>query len=505
MTDNLLAQAGHWIAQGRISDADQLITNARRADPNSSRLAFAQGVIARELGQLAKAITLLREALALDPTQPAPYLPFAQCLAPANRIGILTRWCQLAPHDGEVWMRLAHSYRELGLFPLAVTSAENAIAIRPLWADGWIALATAAHGAGDLEMAARTMAIALALAPESYGGWINAALLIFEHLGPAPALRLAEHAQRLAPANGDPGWIMGMYLLAQGQFRDGWSWFERRLLRPGIIRPDIAARPQWRGEDFAGKTLLFWSEQGQGDSLQFIRFYDAIKARGGRVIVEVQPALKRLFERQGRFDKVIARGEPTGDFDLHLPMMSAAGLFEADEKNLPPAPYLRLPQTGGISLDPPVPQGEMKIGLVYAGNPGNATIDRVRSLDPALFAPLTAISGIRFFSLQVGRKMPLPDGVIDLGDQLADFAITADVLGQLDIVISVDTSVAHLAGALGIACWLLLPAASDWRWLRDRDDSPWYPSIRLFRQTTLGDWSEPLARIMSALDIHLNV
>jgi tetratricopeptide (TPR) repeat protein len=501
LSDGLLAQAGQLLAQGHAALAAKLIADARITNSQSARLAFAEGVIARERGDLVLAITCLREAMALDPTAADPYLPFAQSLAAPGRINLLTRWGRLSPHDPQPLIRLSHSWREMGKSALAISAAQEAILRQPQAADGHMALGVAQHATGDLAQACDSLCAALALAPDHFSATINLALALFEFRGPKTALYAVERALALNPNSGDAAWTKGMYLLALGDFEPGWRWYEGRLNRPGIMRSEIANRPIWRGEDFAGQTLLLWAEQGQGDSLQFIRFYDQIKARGGRVIVEVQPSLKALFEGQQRFDRVIARGEATGAFDLHLPMMSAAHIFKVQPETLAQSPYLRITYSSGIDLTSLAQRHARKIGLVWAGNPGNATIDRVRSMELAALAPLLDLTDTVFFSLQLGGHDQLPGGVIDLAPQLVNFAATADVLGQLDLVISVDTSVVHLAGALGLPCFVLLPAASDWRWQQARPDSPLYPSLKLFRQDRLGDWSGPIARIKEILSL----
>jgi hypothetical protein len=268
-----------------------------------------------------------------------------------------------------------------------------------------------------------------------------------------------------------------------------------------MVRPDIAAKPCWRGEDFAGRTLLLWAEQGQGDSLQFIRYYDQIKARGGRVIIEVQPSLKRLFQAQHHYDAVFARGDPLPPFDLQLAMMSAPFVFQTDAAHIPaPIPYLRAPGQFKLAHKP-----GLKVGLVWAGNPGNVTADRVRSASLSIYLPLLAIPGIHFYALQVGVRggtgtIPPLDNLTDLAPELADFSVTADALAQIDLLITTCTSVPHLAGAMGRPVWLLLNKSSDYRWGLEGATTAWYPSFRLYRQQVLRDWRHPIAEIARDLE-----
>jgi hypothetical protein len=342
---------------------------------------------------------------------------------------------------------------------------------------------------------------ALSLAPFDRSAWINLSLAQSENSDPARAWWSITRAHYLAPGLGDAEWGMGLHLWMMGHLPQAWTWFEGRLARPGMVRPSIAAKPTWRGENFVGRTLLLWAEQGQGDSLQFIRYYDQIKARGGRVIIEVQPSLKRLFQAQQHYDAVFAQGEALEPFDLQLAMMSAPFVFQTDAATIPaPIPYLRAP--GQFKL---VPRTGLKVGLVWAGNPGNVTADRVRSAELSIYLPLLSIPGIQFYALQVGARsgigtIPPHDNLTDIGSELADFSVTADALAQMDLLISTCTSVPHLAGAMGRPVWLLLNKSSDYRWGLNGASTAWYPSFRLYRQQVLRDWQQPIAEITRDLE-----
>jgi hypothetical protein len=361
-----------------------------------------------------------------------------------------------------------------------------------------MALGVAYHAQGHLHQAQLALAKAATLGPAIRVNWINLSLVLTEAQLPHAANRCLMRAYHLAPGLGDVEWGIGLNLWLMGHLKSAWPWFEGRLLRPGIIPAHCRSKAQWRGENFSGRTLLLWAEQGHGDSLQFLRYYDTIKARGGRVIVQVQPALKRLMQLQNRYDAVYALGEAVEPFDLHLAMMSAPSIFQTDLETIPaPIPYLTAPDL--YDLPKPRQASVLKVGLVWAGNPGNVTADRVRSFDFETFGPVLACQGVQFYSLQVGRTAPLPDAVIDLAADLTDFAVTADALSQLDMLISSCTSVPHLAGALGKPVWLALNKASDYRWGQNGTTTPWYPNFKLYRQPVLRDWSQPMAQIAADL------
>jgi tetratricopeptide (TPR) repeat protein len=494
----IIQAAAQLAAQGQTQAAISVIVQARAGNPHSAQLAWAQGVLAQEARDPKQAIDAFRQAIALAPDLAQAYGPFAACLAPLGRIRLLAHWAQLMPLDPAPLLAQSHAWREAGRAMDAVELAKAALAINANAADAWMALGVAYHAQGQLTAAQTALAKALSLAPAARVNWINLSLVLTEAQLPQAANLCLMRAYHLAPGLGDAEWGIGLNLWLMGQLPSAWVWFEGRLLRPGIVPAHCRSIAQWRGEDFAQRNLLLWAEQGHGDSLQFLRYYDVVKARGGRVIVQVQPALKRLYQLQNRYDGVYAHGEAVESFDLHLAMMSAPWIFQTKLETIPaPIPYLTAP--GLYELPKPRQGGVLKVGLVWAGNPGNVTADRVRSFDLETYAPILACQGVQFYSLQVGRSLPLPDQVIDLAPDLTDFAVTADALSQLDLLISSCTSVPHLAGALGKPVWLALNKASDYRWGQTGTTTPWYPTFKLYRQEVLRDWSHPMTQIAEDL------
>jgi hypothetical protein len=261
---------------------------------------------------------------------------------------------------------------------------------------------------------------------------------------------------------------------------------------------------QWTGEPARGQTLLIYAEQGFGDSLQFCRYATLAAKRGLRVILEVQAPLVRLLRTLPGVDQVMALGEPLPDFDVHCPMMSLPLAFATTVETIPgSAAYLRAdPMQVAVwqtRLDG-MPQRGPRIGLVWAGS-AMLTADRRRSINPEKLAPLFRLSGFHFFSVQKsGQAAPSDFPLTDYMDEMDDFADTAALIANLDLVISVDTAVAHLAAALGKPVWLLDRFDHDWRWLTGRRDSPWYPTLRLYRQPQRGDWDAVLAEVLHDLD-----
>ncbi|WP_207479588.1 glycosyltransferase family 9 protein [Arenibaculum pallidiluteum] len=280
-------------------------------------------------------------------------------------------------------------------------------------------------------------------------------------------------------------------LLRAGRYREGWVEFEKRS------RAIRFGGPVWDGSPFPDQTLLIQTEQGMGDTIQFARYVTLAKARGGRVVLRAQAPLAMLLRASRLADEVISPGDPLPEWHHRTLLMSLPALFGTTLETLPRSnvPYLRTPYQANLGGKNP-----RKVGLVWAGNPENPR-DAVRSIPFSALRPLLDVPGADWFSLQVGPSAEqIDDRRVDhLGSGLTDFAITAAVVNALDLVITVDTSVAHLAGALGRPVWVLLDHDPDWRWMLGREDSPWYPTMRLFRQDAPGDWGGVVQRIAQAL------
>ena len=290
------------------------------------------------------------------------------------------------------------------------------------------------------------------------------------------------------------------YLTLQaGCMPEGWDLYESRWRLPGwaVKPPFLPPELEWTGEPFQGKTLLLYYEQGFGDMFQFVRYASLAKSRGGQVLLSCSHLQADVLATCPGIDDVIPviHGQPTAlpGFDLHLPVCSLPRIFQTDLHSIPaPIPYLDVPSwvpnraTICEILDRP--QRGLRIGCAWAGSPGHAH-DGLRSIPPGAFAALEAVQGCEWFSFQHGKEGPGPfPGITALAPLISNFSDTALALTFMDVVVTVDTSLAHLAGAMGIPVLLLLSVPCDWRWLLDRSDSPWYPTMRLFRQPRLGDW-----------------
>ena len=314
---------------------------------------------------------------------------------------------------------------------------------------------------------------------------------------PSAVARLGELvAGRPGFADGRFNWSMA--LLLHGQYEAGWREYEWRREVESLRHnfPAVTA-PMWDGSPLAGRTLLLRAEQGFGDTLQFARYLPLVTAQGGRVILEVQPALRRLLDALPGVSQCIAQGEPLPEFDVYLPLMSLPRVFATTCETIPPPLVLQV-------ADAPRPAPGCRVGLVWAGNPKHSR-DRLRSLSLATLKPLARVPGITFASLQTG---PAAAQIEEHGaafcfaedcSHVRDFADTAEIIAGLDLVISIDSAVAHLAGSLGKPVWMLLANVPDWRWGFAGSATSWYPTMKLFRQAGPGDWSSVVAEIADQL------
>jgi tetratricopeptide (TPR) repeat protein len=390
----------------------------------------------------------------------------------------------------------------------AIRLIEQAILVQPGIPDFHNNLGLVFQAQGDFPRAFDCYRHAIELDPSYVEAYSNLGLALQADRRDPEAIPYFEQAILLQPDFAQAHWNLSISLLVTGNFERGWSEYEWRLKTHELAGTERRfVQPFWQGERLDGKTILLHAEQGFGDSIQFIRYVPLIAQRGGRVVVECRPGLKKLFETVRGIAQVIDRGEPLPAFDVHCAQLSLPSRFNASNGNIPAdTPYFYLEPSLSARWRARMPDsgGKAKIGLAWAGNPDHSN-DRHRSISPDHFSALAATGGAVFFSLQksagASRAPPVPPPVslCDLTEQVDDFADMAALISNLDLVICVDTSVAHLAGALGKPVWVLLPYASDWRWQLGREDSPWYPSMRLFRQRQRGDWDDVLRRIGHAL------
>jgi len=315
------------------------------------------------------------------------------------------------------------------------------------------------------------------------------------------ALAACDAVLAAAPDNAEAHWNRALLLLLRGDYQAGWKEYEWRWQKRNFTSPrrDFQ-QPRWNGEPAQGKTILVHAEQGFGDTLQFCRYLPLLTDRGARVIFECHPPLVSLLRSIDSRIVVLGQGNPLPSFDLHLPLLSLPMIFDTSLKTIPVnIPYLK--SSADISdFSYLFDTHKFKIGICWAGK---SYPDPGRSCPAELLAPLGELDGIAWYSLQTqGKEIP-PFPMTDLEPVIKDFNDTAMLMEHLDLVITVDTAVAHLAGAMGKPAWIMLPYAPDWRWMMERNDSPWYPSMRLFRQPKSGFWYDVIKEVASVLSSKL--
>ena len=348
---------------------------------------------------------------------------------------------------------------------------------------------------------------ALRVEPNTVAARVNRGNAFLKQVRMDQALASYAEALALEPENVDANFNAAVTRLCMGDYRDGWKQYECRWKRNDLAgQRGHYSQPIWHGEqDLHGKTVLLHAEQGLGDTIQFVRYAPLAAARGAKVFLAVQSPLKMLMCSVPDISGVFTDGEMLPDFDLRCPLLSLPLAFGTELATVPAnIPYLRPLEERLAKWRQRLPaNGRLRIGICWAGSSAHLN-DRNRSVPLDRFATLLSAPNLDFISVQkeiseAQAAILSEHGVIQLGQDFTDFADTAAVIAMLDLVIAVDTSVAHLAGAMGKAVALLLPFSPDFRWLLDRTDSPWYPSMRLFRQTSIGDWNGPIERIRHEL------
>ncbi len=463
--DSLLAAAVALHRRGLVREAEAQYRRILADSPDCAEAHNALGIALQQQGKPDGAVECFRRAVMIKPDYAGALGNLGAALKTLGRsdqaIAALEQALGLEPDNAEAHYNLACVWQDDGQFERAVAGYHRAIALKPTHSGAYNNLGIALKSLGRLDESLIAYGRSLAVAPDN------------------PVVRY-NHAQAL---------------LENGDFEQGWAEHEWRFAA-GIAQARHAHLPRWQGQAPAGRTILVWSEQGLGDSIQFCRFLPHLSRRGAHVVFEGQPPLERLC-RSIPAITVIARGEPLPACDFQVPLMSLPGIMgDVPWAGAYLRPIAAEATAWGEALGPHL---RPRVGLVWAGSPTHKD-DRNRSLPVGLLQSATALAGADFFSFQVGpaARSDLA-GVTDLSPRLGDFAHTAAALGHMDLVIAVDTAVLHLAGALGRPAWALLPFAPDWRWLRHRDDSPWYPSLRLFRQERRQDWETVMARVTGQL------
>ncbi len=510
-----LAEAARHHQAGRLEEAARLYEEILKSSPRHPDTLHLLGVVAHQKGNHDRAESLIGKALDINPDNPAYSNNLGNVFLaqhrPQEASEMFRRATALKPDFAEAHNNLGNALQKLGQWEEAVAAYRHALASRPRYAEAHCNLGSALRKGGRLDEARASYQRALECKPDYATAFSNLALVLHEQARYEEALPYYDKALALDPDHADAHANRAVLLLLLGRFAEGWEEYEWRWRVDGFTTsPRDLGRPPWDGSELTGETILLHAEQGLGSAIQFVRYVSLVAKRGGQVILECPRPLFGLFSSLSEgapapVRRLIVRGEPLPAFDMHAPLMSLPRLFGTTVDTIPGAvPYLAAdPAAAAAWCERMAPAARPWVGVVWAGNPRHMN-DRNRSMPASCLAPLLQNAKASFFGLQVGAAardsaILSSEGLHDLGPAIGDFADTAAIVANLDLVISVDTAVAHLAGAMGRPTWMLVPHVPEWRWLLDREDTPWYPTMRLLRQAAPGDWHELMNRVIGEL------
>ncbi|WP_306590692.1 tetratricopeptide repeat protein [Geothrix sp. 21YS21S-4] len=422
-----------------------------------------------------------------------------------ERAAASRRRLETHPEDAEAWIQLGLALAGQGAYAEAEAPLRRGLVNLALNTPARQALAECLLRRGDLSQAIHQLERVLRAEPANTAAFRRLVDTYTACRDRTALLDVLDRWIAVDPGSPELRWERGTMRLMEGRLREGWEDIEARFEIPDQVVSFMGpfSQPRWNGEPFPGKTLLLHWEQGLGDTIMFVRYASRVKALGGRVVAVVQPMLVDLVATCEGIDDVVADEAPLPPFDLHLPLMSLPRVFGTEEATIPAEiPYLGIPPHapnrdalhGVLS----VPTQRVRIGYAWTGSPRHLN-NAIRSMPFDKVARLEALSGVAWHCFQMPPPEALPLPSVPLGPLLSTFSDTAYALSFMDLVITVDTALAHVAGALGLPTFLVLPFGSEWRWQWDRPDSPWYPTMRIYRQPAPGDWDTPIDEMLADL------
>jgi len=522
---------------GRFSQAEQLYRQIIQADPSLADGWFFLGRVCQAQGKLPDAEASFRRAVQLLPEHPGATNCLGIVLAQQGKLAeaeaCLEQAVQVQPDHVDALHNLGSVLSMEGKYDVAIDRYRQVLRLKPDHADAHYNLALALERTNRLQDAIGSYQQAVALQPSHLYAQNNLGNLLKQQGQLDEALASFDQALEAHPGHSGTRYNKAMLWLLRGEWERAWPDYEMRSTDAGFCLLAFP-QPRWDGSPLNGRTILLYAEQSLGDTIQFIRYAALVKQRGGQVLVACQAPLLPLLASAPGIDRLLIQGSKLPPFDVQAPLLSLPGIMHTTPATVPATiPYLHanpelvehwrreLKKGRGArdegressitlsSLAPrPSPLAPFLVGIAWQGKP-SYHFDRQRSIPLTQFAPLAEVPGVRLISLQKGpgagqlqapaRQFP----VLDLGGRLDEstgaFMDTAAVMKNLDLVICSDTAIPHLAGALGIPVWVALPLVPDWRWLQDRADTPWYPTMRLFRQTQHGHWKDVFARMAEEL------
>lgn len=514
ISENINIAVHHYKA-GHLKEAELLCREILQSVPKQPQALHLFGAIAYQKKQYNVAIELIGKAIEANPQNPQFHNTLGAALRAIGKfqeaIICYQRAVSIKPDYTEAYNNMGNAFFSQRRYADAVEKYNQVVSLNPDYIEAYNSMAVALQYQGKYDAAMEKCNQALSLKPDYAEAYNTMASVLLKKGLYAEAIENYRQALRLKPDYADAHVNLGMILLLGGSFQEGWAEYQWRVkAKKGLIYPHLYELPCWDGSPFVGKRLLVHYEQGLGDNIQFVRYLPMVKSRGGTVICEMLKPLIGLLHGFPGIDDLIdasSKRKRHDKFDFYVPFLELPRIFGTTLETIPAdVPYLYADSTKIEYWRQRLVGAAFKVGIVWAGKPAH-TEDSSRSCMLRHFVPLSKIPGVRLYGLQKGeaagqvKDLTGKISITDLADELNDFEDTAGVIENLDLVISVDTAVLHLAGAMCKPAWAILPFTPDFRWMLSREDSPWYPTVRLFRQSRYGNWDDVFQRLTEELKI----
>lgn len=490
---------------GRRGEAAALCRTVLAGEPDHPRALFLSGVLLLDEGRSDAASAVLHRAVAADPAHLGARVNLVRALLASGRFPAALAGADVALEtfggDAELHFMRGTALNAMRRADQAITPLTRAVALDPDHARAWLNLGNACADLDRLEEAERHISRACALEPDLLEAHASLGFVLTSRGRLAEARAACAAAIERAPDYAQAHWNLATAALLEGDFATGFAEYEWRKRHDRFRRDFInLPGPVWNGEPADGLEVLVHAEQGLGDTIQLSRYIPMLATRGARVTLACAPSLLPLLRHVSGLHAAVDKFAPLPAYDLWIDQMSLPRVFATTPDTVPsPEGWLRADPVAAAAIADSLPR-DRRIGIVWAGNPEHSN-DRRRSLPPDALSRLAEAAGDRLISLQVGPRAAEAGryGIPEISAGLTEYSATAAAIAELDLLVCVDTSVAHLAGALGRPAWVMLPYAPDWRWMLGRDDTPWYRSLRLFRQPRPGDWASVIDRVADEL------
>ncbi len=505
-------EAARLYRDGQVDKAQEALNEIFKRDPNHPDGLVLKGVIELDHGMFDAAQDSFEQAISAKHLLPLAHYNLGNVFRETGRheeaAGSYLAAVEQAPSFYEAWGNLGLTYALQGKDVQALDCLHKAILLKPDYAEALDNLGVILRKQGMLVEAVEQGNKAVISNPGFASGYNNLGLALRDLGQLEAAITNFKRALEISPDLAEAHNNLGLAYLLRGDFKAGWEAYRwRHKIQGGPPAATHLAKPVWTGDALSGRTLYIYPEQGFGDVIQFSRYIPIIANTGARIIYRVSPLLAKLIEQiDGDFEINDEAGpEPSPkDYDVHASLLDLPRLLNTIQSTIPGhCPYIEVDTNFAAHWKSRIGESKtFRIGLIWAGQPQHEN-DRNRSINPVALKPLADIAGVSLYSLQMGRDGEaahvFADRITDLTNDIRSFADTAAAMRNLDLIISVDTSAAHLAGAIGCRVWTLLPFLPDWRWQLDRTDSPWYPTMELFRQPSPGDWSAVIENVIMRL------